>query len=171
MTPVSILAAGAAGGGVLLLASTTAAPLQPHWLWNTTVSAPLGLYHVDPAREVHVGDWLAIRPPAALAAWLDARGALPSGVLLLKRVAAVAPSQVCRRGADILVDGTLRARAAPRDRRGWPLPRWEGCRQLQAGQMFVLNAEPRSLDSRYFGALPLSAVVGRARPVMLAKGG
>lgn len=170
MTPAAILATGAAAGGVLL-ALTAAAPPRPRWLWNTTTSAPLGLYRVDSARGVHVGDWLAIRPPSDLAAWLDARGALPSGVLLLKRAAALAPSEICRRDSDILIDGTLRARALTRDRRGLPLPLWTGCRRLQTGQVFVLNAEPRSLDSRYFGALPLSAVVGRARPVLLATGG
>ena len=35
----------------------------------------------------------------------------------------------------------------------------------QRGEVFLLNADPRSLDSRYFGPLPASAVVGRAQAV------
>jgi type IV secretory pathway protease TraF len=170
MTPTRLVAATAAGG-VLLAALPVSWAQSPRWLWNTTASAPLGLYRLQATPTVRVGDWLAIRPPAALAAWLDARGALPSGVLLLKRAAALAPSEVCRRDGDILIDGTLLARALTHDRRGLPLPIWAGCRQLQTGQVFVLNAEPQSLDSRYFGALPLSAVVGRAQPLWLATGG
>jgi type IV secretory pathway protease TraF len=170
MTPNWLVAATAAGG-VLLAALSGSWAQPPRWLWNTTASAPLGLYSLRPAVTVRVGDWLAIHPPAALAAWLDARGALPSGVLLLKRAAALAPSEVCRRDGDIIIDGTLRALALTHDRRGQPLPIWTGCRQLQTGQVFLLNAEPRSLDSRYFGALPLSAVVGRAQAVWLAGGG
>lgn len=170
MSPAWPVAATAAGS-VLLAALPANWRQQPRWLWNTTASAPLGLYRVQPTSAVRIGDWLAIRPPASLAAWLDARGALPSGALLLKRAAALAPSRVCRRDADILVDGTPQARALTRDRRGLPLPLWTGCLQLRAGEVFVLNAEPRSLDSRYFGALPLSAVVGRAQPVWLVTGG
>jgi type IV secretory pathway protease TraF len=167
----SIWLIAAAAGGVLLLAVTAARPAQPFWLWNTTASAPIGLYRLQSARILHVGDWLALRPPDALAAWLDARGALPSGALLLKQVAALAPSQVCRRGADVLIDGALRARAAQRDRLDRPLPRWDGCRPLHAGEIFVLNSEPRSLDGRYFGVLPLSAVVAEARPTWPTRGG
>ena len=47
-----------------------------------------------------------------------------------------------------------------------PLPAWQGCRVIARGEVFLMNwDEPQSLDSRYFGPIPLSAIIGRAEPV------
>ena len=56
----------------------------------------------------------------------------------------------------------LVARARLRDASARPLPFWQGCRVLQPGEIFVLARDPDTFDSRYFGALPASSVVGRA---------
>ena len=140
----------------------------PAWVWNTTASAPTGLYWLSPARTVRVGDLVAVRPPDAQAAWMARRGYLPSGAVLVKRVVALAPSRVCRFGPRVTVDGALRALAEDADRRGRPLPRWAGCRRLAGSDLFLLNAAPRSLDGRYLGPLPRAAVVGRLRPILLS---
>ena len=56
--------------------------------------------------------------------------------------------------------------ARERDRRGRPLPVWQGCREVPQGELFLMNwDEPASLDGRYFGPLPITAVVGRAVPL------
>ena len=52
------------------------------------------------------------------------------------------------------------------DRKGRELPRWTGCRTLRGGEIFLLNPAPDSLDSRYFGPLPASRLIGRARPIL-----
>ena len=107
-----------------------------------------------------------MRPPPALAAFLDRGGYLPSGVPLLKHVAALAGQGVCRNGVRIIVDGKHVADALARDRRGRPLPTWQGCLALTDDQVFLLNEDrPDSLDGRYFGPLNLSTVMGRATPV------
>ena len=50
------------------------------------------------------------------------------------------------------------------DRRGRTLPAWQGYRAIAQGEVFLVNwDEPQSLDSRYFGPIPLSAIIGRAR--------
>ena len=52
--------------------------------------------------------------------------------------------------------------------RGRPLPVWQGCRTLGTGELLLLNPDhPDSLDGRYFGPLPASAVIGRATPLHL----
>lgn len=153
-------------GGLTSVAATTA-PLgagPPRLVWNTTASAPVGLWTLRPARHPSVGDWLAVRPPPVLAGALAARGVLPQGVLLLKQVAATAPSRVCRQGAQMLIDGRARARVLATDRWGRALPQWRGCRALEPGELFLLNAAPGSFDSRYFGPLTTADVVGLARP-------
>jgi conjugative transfer signal peptidase TraF len=150
--------------GALAVTARTA----PGLVWNTTASAPTGLYWLTSDRPVHVGDLVAIRAPRDLAAWMDWRGYLPSGALLIKQVAAMAPSRVCRLGARVIVDGVVRAVADDVDRRGRPLPQWSGCRVLSRSEVFALNAAPRSLDGRYLGPLPRAAVVGRLRPLLLS---
>ncbi|WP_332769594.1 S26 family signal peptidase [Phenylobacterium sp.] len=141
----------------------------PSLIWNTTASAPEGLYRLRPSQALHAGDLVAVRPPEPLAAWLAQRNALPPGVLLIKRVAALAPSMVCRREAQVTIDGALAARASLADRQGRPLPSWRGCRRLGQGDVFLLNTAAGSLDGRYFGPLKRDAVVGRVTPLWLSK--
>ncbi len=156
--------------GVVAVVFPAIRPPTPRLLWNTTASAPVGFYQLHPVAMLHVGELVAVHPPAPLASALDRSGFLPLGVPLLKTVAALAPSTVCRSGARITVNGRDVARALDRDRFGRRLPTWSGCRQLAASEMFLLNAEPRSLDGRYFGALPIAMVVGRATPLLLSGG-
>ena len=141
----------------------------PRLIWNETASVPIGLYrlHMNPAP--HVGDLVAVRLPAQTAMLLATRGYLPPGVPLLKPVAAIAGQSVCRIGQRVIIDGQFAGDAQSFDHRGRPLPVWQGCQPLAADQVFVMNpVEPRSLDSRYFGALPLSTVIGSATPVWLS---
>ena len=54
-----------------------------------------------------------------------------------------------------------------RDGRGRPLPFWQGCRTLRAGELLMLNPDHAdSMDGRYFGPLPASTVLGRAVPIL-----
>jgi len=140
----------------------------PHVIWNASASAPIGLYRIHPDNDPPVGALVAITPPERLSRWLAARGYLPEGVPLLKHVAAKVGQRVCRSGAVMRVGGRPVARALASDRRGRALPVWEGCRTLRVGEQLLLNpAVPDSLDSRYFGPLPTSAVIGRATPLWL----
>jgi type IV secretory pathway protease TraF len=138
----------------------------PQLIWNTTASAPEGLYALRPGGRPGVGEWIAAAPPPELATWLDRRGYLPDGALLIKQIAATAPNVVCRQGVSILIDGRLRARAEAADRQGRALSAWRGCRRLAGHDVFVLNAAEGSLDSRYFGPLPSSAIRGRVVPLL-----
>lgn len=158
----TVAAAGLFGGLFLFLASH---PPAPRWLWNASGSAPVGLYRIEPTAQLRRGDLIAIRPPTAVGAFLDKRKYLPAGLPLLKRVAALPGARVCRSGVFVTVDGVGVARALPRDRAGRPLPIWHGCRVVGAGEIFLINAAPLSLDSRYFGPLPTIGLIGIAHPL------
>ena len=160
----TVAAAGLFGGLFLFLASH---PPAPRWLWNASESAPVGLYRIDPTAHLRRGDLVAIRPPAAIGAFLDKRNYLPAGLPLLKRVVALPGARVCRSGVFVTVDGAGVARALPRDRKGRPLPVWGGCRIVGKQEIFLLIAPPQSLDSRYFGALPASGLIGTAHPIVV----
>jgi conjugative transfer signal peptidase TraF len=152
-----------AATGLLL---STIGGATPHYVWNASNSVPIGLYRVLPAKQLAVTELVAVQPPDLLAAFLDLNGYLPIGVLMLKRVLALPGQTVCRNGPTIAIDGIDVGRANERDGRGRPLPVWQGCQIIADGDVFVMNWQSAdSLDSRYFGPLPASAVIGKAVPV------
>jgi type IV secretory pathway protease TraF len=60
----------------------------PRLIWNASASVPIGLYAVRPAGGLHIAELVIVRPPIALATFMDQRRYLPIGVPMLKRVAA-----------------------------------------------------------------------------------
>jgi len=152
-----------AAAGVLLWTIGAATPL---YIWNASTSVPAGLYRLQPVTTLSVTELVAVRPPDLLAAFFDLNGYLPIGLPMLKRVLALPGQTVCRNGLSISVDGVEVGQARERDGRGRPLPVWRGCQVIADGDVFVMNWQSAdSLDSRYFGPLPASAVIGRAVPV------
>ena len=138
----------------------------PHYIWNASNSVPIGLYRIQATTRLAVTELVAVQPPYLLAAFLDLNGYLPIGVPMLKRVLALPGQTVCRTGLQIAVDGVDVGDARERDGQNRPLPVWHGCRVIADGDVFVMNWQSAdSLDSRYFGPLPASAVIGRAVPV------
>jgi conjugative transfer signal peptidase TraF len=138
----------------------------PRLIWNASASVPIGLYAVHPAGVPHVNELLVVMPPEPLATFLEERRYLPKGVPLLKHVLALPGQTVCRSGRTITVDGAAMGMALARDHLGRPLPVWDGCRVIAGGDVFLMNRRSGdSLDGRYFGPLPTTAVVGRADPL------
>ncbi len=138
----------------------------PRYIWNASNSVPIGLYRVAPAGKLSVTELVAVQPPDPLAAFLDLNDYLPYGVPMLKRIVALPGQVVCRTGLIITVDNLEMGQARARDHRNRPLPAWQGCRIIGEGDVFVMNWQSEdSLDSRYFGSLPASAVIGRVVPV------
>jgi conjugative transfer signal peptidase TraF len=139
---------------------------RPVVVWNATASAPRGLYRIVPEGTFQPGDLVLARTPSAFAALFAERGYLPSGVPLLKRVAAVAGSTVCRSSMTISIDGVAVAEALASDSQLRLLPAWSGCRVLSPGDVFLLVPEVRtSLDGRYFGVVETSTILGRTVPL------
>jgi len=100
-----------------------------------------------------------------LAAIKGEGGYLPRGVPMVKRVLALHGQTVCRDQLTITVDKIEVGEARERDSRGRPLPIWQGCHVIADGEVFLMNWQSAdSLDGRYFGALPTTAIVGRAEP-------
>ncbi|MFE0757024.1 S26 family signal peptidase [Inquilinus sp. NPDC058860] len=140
----------------------------PRLVWNASASLPIGIYRVRAVDHLAVGDIVFARAPAALVPLFAERGYLPAGVALLKRVAALPGSAVCRGGLQITIDGIAAGRALGRDRLGRTLPVWQGCRVLGDREVFLMNRDvPDSLDGRYFGPVPVASIVGRAVPLWI----
>jgi conjugative transfer signal peptidase TraF len=136
------------------------------YIWNASESVPAGLYLVRPTARPAVTQLVVVEPPEPLATFLAEGGYLPRGIPLLKRVLALHGQTVCRDQLTITVDKIWVGEARERDRRGRPLPIWQGCHVIADGEVFLMNWQSAdSLDGRYFGALPTSAIIGRAEPL------
>src|ERR1700675_2034794 len=157
-----LLTAGAAA----LALSTIAATPAKRYVWNVSGSVPVGLYRLLPTGDLFVTQLVAVQPPEPLATYLADQTYLPRGVPMLKRVLALPGQTVCRDGLAITVDTMAAGEARDRDSRGRPLPLWQGCQIIAAGEVFLMNWQSAdSLDGRYFGVLPTSAIIGRAKPL------
>ena len=156
----------AMAAAITVVTSTMGARPVPRFVWNVSESVPIGLYSVQPAGKLAVTNLVVAMPPEPLAIFLAERGYLSIGTPLIKRILALPGQSVCRSKRLISVDGIEMGAALEHDRHGRTLPTWQGCRVIARGEVFLMNwDEPHSLDSRYFGPIPLSAIVGRAEPV------
>jgi conjugative transfer signal peptidase TraF len=152
--------------GLLAIAAPRAG--HPHLVWNASDSVPIGLYRLV-QRAPLVGDLAIVRLPVAVRALARARGYLGADALLLKPVAAGPGDIVCRHGMTVSINGIIAARARDADAPGRPLPRWNGCVTLAEGQVFLLAAVPDSFDSRYFGPVDRTHVLGSGHPLWLGR--
>jgi conjugative transfer signal peptidase TraF len=153
-------------GVAVVVVSTIAAKPTALYIWNASESVPIGLYRLRPVGGLAVTDLVAVMPPEPLATFLADANYLPRGIPMLKRVLALPEQTVCRDNLTITVDKIEVGEARERDSRGRPLPIWQGCRVIADGEVFLMNWQSAdSLDGRYFGALPTSAIIGTAEPL------
>ena len=125
---------------------------------NESPSLPKGLYVRRLGAEVERGSTVTVPQPEASQAYLSRLG-MPSHVALIKRVAATGGDRVCVRGEQVWTP--IGALSVPRrDRLGRLLPRWSECRRLEPDELFLLGDSAGSFDSRYFGPVRRSEVLG-----------
>jgi conjugative transfer signal peptidase TraF len=142
-----------------------AAPLShpPRLIWNASASAPIGLYQVRPQATFARGELVLIRPPQWVRIFAATRGYLPNSVPMVKRIVAESGDIVCRDEDAISINGRVVAHALSADRAGRALPVWSGCHKIGEGEIFLLMDGVRaSFDSRYFGPVPTTAIIGKA---------
>ncbi|WP_245281637.1 conjugative transfer signal peptidase TraF [Ensifer sp. ZNC0028] len=144
------------------------------YLINLTPSEPLGLWRIVALdRSPATGDLVFICPPKTTA-MREARergylhsGTCPGGVApLIKTVIAIAGQSV-EIGAHVTVDGRdiPFSRLAQRDGKGRPMKPFPGG-VVPAGSLFLHSPFAGSYDSRYFGPLPASGILGLAQKVL-----
>ncbi|WP_085034526.1 conjugative transfer signal peptidase TraF [Ensifer aridi] len=141
---------------------------------NQTPSEALGLWRIVPLhRPPGVGDLLFICPaekagmPEARARGYLRSGLCPGGVApLIKTVVAVA-GQYVEIGAEVTIDGRAlpSSALAERDGKGRPLRPSPGG-VVPHGHVFLHSSFVGSYDSRYFGPVPASGVLGLAQGVL-----
>lgn len=141
---------------------------------NLTPSEPLGLWRIVALqRPVETGDLVFICPPVT-APFEEARrrgyvrrGLCPSGFAPLIKTVAALPGQHVEIGANVTVDGRPLASSIVRasDGKGRPItPFKTGIVPLR--NLFLHSSFASSYDSRYFGPVPDTGLLGLARPVL-----
>lgn len=143
-------------------------------VYNPSNSVAVGWYRIESVSSLQkswqVGSIVLARLPADAGALAAQRGYLPSHIPLLKRVGAIAPQHVCIVDSVVRIDGVPVAAVLHADGLGRPLSSWQQCRSLVEGELFLLsNTNPASFDSRYFGPIAASTVIGMAQPIYLEK--
>jgi len=138
----------------------------PRLIYNSSASAPLGFYRLVTGTSVARGDLVLAHLPQPAARLAADRRYLPISVPVAKRVAALDGDLVCARAGIVAINDRVVAHALPADSEGRSLTAWQGCRSLESGDVFLLMADvPASFDGRYFGPIPITAIIGRLVPL------
>ncbi|RYD22222.1 MAG: conjugative transfer signal peptidase TraF [Spirochaetia bacterium] len=160
-----------AGGAIAALAAVA---YMGGFRLNLTPSEPLGLWRiVTLQRPLEVGDLVFICPPPS-APFKEARrrgyvrrGLCPGGFAPLIKTVAALPGQHIEIGVNVTVDGRPLASSKVRtsDGDGRPItPFKTGIVPLR--NLFLHSSFASSYDSRYFGPVPDTGLLGLARPVL-----
>ncbi|MBZ9603374.1 conjugative transfer signal peptidase TraF [Phyllobacterium chamaecytisi] len=157
-----------------VVAGSAAAAIIGGYRINLTPSEPIGLWRIVALdRPPAPGDLVFICPPQTPGMQLAREcgylrfGTCPGGVApLIKTVIAVAGQHV-EIGADVSIDGRRIAFSdlAERDGKGRPMTPWPGG-VVPEESVFLHSPFRGSYDSRYFGPLPASGILGLAEQVL-----
>lgn len=160
-------------GSVVVMSALAATAFAGGYRLNLTPSEPLGLWRIEELqRPVAIGDVVFLCPPTTAMfaeAWRRGylrRGLCPGGFAPLIKSVVALPGQRVDITDHVLVDGLLvpassvwrtdgEGRAVNPDRGGVVPPH----------HLFLHSPFASSYDSRYFGPVPDSGLLGLARPV------
>lgn len=139
--------------------------------YNDSPSVPVGWYvRVGGREDVGHGGYVVFPAPEPTYPYLMDRFGGVAGWYLMKPVAAVPGDQVCTRGDFVYVNGRPLARLTYQDSQGHDVPVWRGGLTLGPNEIFVCCPEvPHSFDSRVYGPIQSSQVLGVYRPLWVAK--
>lgn len=158
---IFVLTLGGAALGLLALASVER---DPKVLYNPSLSAPIGWYEITQTEEYFVGDLVAAWLPKDAEILAQRRGYLPENTPVIKTIAAAAGDEYCVKDDALKIVGQPDRLILSTDSQGRDMPgQLEGCRRLKSGKfLLVSNLIETSFDSRYFGEVDRSELIGRA---------
>ncbi len=162
-------------GAAVFVSALTAAAFTGGYRLNLTPSEPLGLWRIEGLqRPVSIGDLVFLCPPMTAVfaeAWRRGylrRGLCPGGFAPLIKTVAALPGQRVEITDHVLIDGrpVPASSVSRRDGEGRVLlPDPGGV--VPPHHLFLHSSFASSYDSRYFGPLPDSGLLGLARPVFI----
>jgi conjugative transfer signal peptidase TraF len=161
-------------GAILIALMAAATRVDALVLVTTDSSCPIGIYRLV-NKPLARGELVEACLPSKIASYGMARGYLNSGDCpngaepVIKVVGAMAGDHVDLSLENIRVNGTTLPQSATRlhDSRGREVRTLRpGAYETEADQVWLFGFhDPRSWDSRYFGPVPVNAVLGAVEPV------
>jgi conjugative transfer signal peptidase TraF len=155
---------------------------QQGYIINETGSLPVGLWRMTPVRgAITRGMVVSVCPPQTPPRSLAydrgylSKGRCASGLEpRLKPIAAIPGDEVEITRVGVIINGVRLQNSAPlsADGQGRPLPQMPcGTFMVGPGEVWLIATRtPLSFDSRYFGAIPLSAIEGHAESILITSG-
>lgn len=141
---------------------------QPILYLNLTHSEPQGIYRLEPFHgSLQVNELVVLDPPENARPYIYGRRWLREGWPLLKGVGALPGDRYCISDTAISINGRVVGPVSGKDSQGRPLPKLRGRFVVEKGYFLPLSTYIRnSFDGRYFGAVPVSCIRGKAIPVL-----
>jgi len=143
-------------------------PFPERYCVNLSSSVPRGLYRINTVfpTDIKHGDLVIFDPPRAAYPFVYGRGWLPTGWPLLKYVGALSGDTYTITAGRLYIDGKNTGPVFSRDSEGKPLPFIKGTVKVKPMEFLPVSTHiTHSFDGRYFGAVPLSSIKGKAHPV------
>lgn len=149
--------------------------LHPDYFFNFSKSAPRGVWHlqaIDGSAETYeLGDWVAVCPPLKpdefrLLFGIEVSAVDVCSVFILKQVAAIPGDEVTVTHRQIQTPIAV-VEGFDKTPTGIKLPSpAQGIHAVRSDSVWVINNHHvKSVDSRYFGAIPTRAIVARTEPI------
>jgi len=136
-------------------------PSVPKLLYNPSPSAPIGWYRLRAEKAIVRGVLVAAFAPEEAQKLAVERHYLPPNIPLIKTIWAVAGEEICHSKSVVQVANRPSLVVLARDSQGRPLPSRDGCYTLAKGEVFLVSTDVQtSFDSRYFGPVPVSNILG-----------
>jgi len=156
-------------GVVLLLLSFSVINTPQKLLYlNLSASFPRGIYLIKKfqSSDIKPGVVVIFDPPPAARPLIYGRGWLPSGWPLIKYVGAVSGDTYTVEGGCFFINGRYVGQVFKQDTEGKPLPIIKGTETVKPGELLPVSTFIKnSFDGRYFGAVAMAAIRGKAIPV------
>ena len=132
--------------------------------YQQTGSMPEGIYLVYPSEVLVDGNDVLFEPNKNIESYMIERGYLQKDTPLLKQIVATKNDDVCIADKVLFINGLPKGKVHSYDTEGRPLMQAEICRQLKAGEYFVMGiSSSYSFDSRYYGVVTQNQIIGKAK--------
>lgn len=156
-------------GIVVLCAGLCRLIIPERLVYNYTDSLPHGFYWISQKKQYGYGDLVVFPVPEHVRQLVTARGWLSQDGVLIKPVAGLAGDSCCNRQGRFLVNDQDFGTVEVCDRSGRPLPSEDCCGVIADGYLVAgVQGSGHSFDSRYFGPVCISRVIGTAVPLWTA---
>ena len=153
-------------GVLFLFISTSILVSKKFLIYNYTDSLPHGIYLLH-SGAIKKGDLIVFEPPLAVRKIIHERKYLRDDGYLMKYMVGEPGDSVCTDNDTFSVAGTIFGKTLLTDTTGKPLPRYSFSGRLKEGYLVAIKGKNNSFDSRYFGPIQTSTIIGIAKPLWI----